>query len=65
VARVRSDEPRSLQTVVLVSKLSQRKVEIPLDYVGFEVERGWVVGFGMDLDEEYRDLDHLAVLEEG
>jgi hypoxanthine phosphoribosyltransferase len=63
-ARVRAAEPRSLKTLVLVSKLGQRKVEIPLDYVGFEIDRGWVVGFGMDLDEEYRDLDHLAVLEE-
>lgn len=61
--RVRAAEPRSLRTVVLVSKLGQRKVEIPLDYVGFEIDQGWVVGFGMDLDGEYRDLDHLAVLE--
>ncbi len=60
-AVVEEGEPRSQRVAVLVSKLSRRKVDIPLDYVGFEVEDGWVVGFGMDLDERYRDLDYLAV----
>ena len=32
------------------------------DYVGFEVERGWVVGFGMDLDGNYRELDFVGVV---
>lgn len=62
-ALVQEGEPRSQRVAVLVSKLSRRKVDIPLDYVGFEVDDGWVVGFGMDLDERYRDLDHLAVAE--
>jgi hypoxanthine phosphoribosyltransferase len=52
-----------MKVAVLVSKTSRRVVEIPLDYTGFEVDQGWVVGFGMDLDERYRDLDHLAVVE--
>ena len=33
-----------------------------LDYVGFPVERGWVVGYGMDLDGAYRELDWIGVL---
>jgi len=65
LARVRAAGSQSLRTVVLVSKLKHREVELSLDYVGFEIDDGWVVGFGMDLDEEYRDLDHLAVVEEG
>lgn len=60
---VRECDPRSMKVAVLVSKTSRRVVEIPLDYTGFEVDQGWVVGFGMDLDERYRDLDHLAVIE--
>jgi len=60
---VQDGEPRSQKVAVLVSKLSRRKVDIALDYVGFEVSDGWVVGFGMDLDERYRDLDYLAVAE--
>lgn len=62
-ALVHEGEPRSQRVAVLVSKLSRRKVDIPLDYVGFEVDDGWVVGFGMDLDERYRELDYLAVAE--
>ncbi len=53
-------EPRSLRVAVLVDKRERRKVEVPLDYVGFEVERGWVVGFGMDLDGELRELDWIG-----
>jgi hypoxanthine phosphoribosyltransferase len=47
---------------VLVSKLSRRKAPISLDHVGFEVARGWVVGYGMDLDEDFRELDWLGVV---
>ena len=62
-ARVREGAPRSLRTMVLVSKLSRRQVPLALDHVGFEVARGWVVGYGMDLDGAYRELDFLGVLE--
>jgi hypoxanthine phosphoribosyltransferase len=48
---------------VLVSKHAGRKVAVPLDYVGFNVEDGWVVGFGMDLDGRFRELDSLALVE--
>lgn len=61
-AQVRAGQPRSLRTVVLVSKLSRRKAPIALDHVGFEVARGWVVGYGMDLDEDFRELDWLGVV---
>ncbi len=61
-SQVRAGQPRSLRTVVLVSKLSRRKAAITLDHVGFEVARGWVVGFGMDLDEDFRELDWLGVV---
>jgi hypoxanthine phosphoribosyltransferase len=56
-------EPRSVRVAVLVSKHAGRKVAVPLDYVGFEGEDGWVVGFGMDLNGRYRDLDGLALAE--
>jgi hypoxanthine phosphoribosyltransferase len=62
-ARVREGSPRSLRTAVLVSKLSRRRVALALDHVGFEVARGWVVGYGMDLDDEYRELDWIGVVE--
>jgi hypoxanthine phosphoribosyltransferase len=62
-ARVREGAPGSLRTIVLVSKVSRRQVPIRLDHVGFEVARGWIVGYGMDLDGDYRELDWLGVVE--
>jgi hypoxanthine phosphoribosyltransferase len=56
-------EPRSVRVAVLVSKHAGRKVAVPLDYVGFDVEDGWVVGFGMDLDGRFRELNYLALAE--
>ena len=59
-------ETRSVRTAVLVDKRERRRVEVPLDYVGFTVERGWLAGFGMDVDGEFRDLDEIGVvIEEG
>jgi len=55
-------EPRSLRTAVLVDKRERRREAVRLDYVGFTVERGWVVGYGMDLDGAYRELDWIGVL---
>jgi hypoxanthine phosphoribosyltransferase len=54
-------EPRSVRTAVLVDKREARREATRLDYVGFEVERGWVVGFGMDLAGRYRELDFIGV----
>lgn len=56
-------DPRSVESAVLVSKHARRRVRVPIRFVCFELERGWAVGFGMDLDGEYRELDHIAVLE--
>ena len=53
---------RSVRTAVLVSKGERRGESVGVDYVGFEVERGWVVGFGMDLDGEFRDLDEIRLV---
>ena len=55
-------EPRSVKTAVLVNKRESRTEPLVLDYVGFEVESGWVIGYGMDVDGEYRDLDWIGVL---
>ena len=61
IERAQEAKPRSLRVAVLVSKHERRRVGIPLDYVGFEVESGWVVGLGMDLDGRHRELDSLAI----
>jgi hypoxanthine phosphoribosyltransferase len=57
-------EPRSVKTAVLVDKRENRSEPLVLDYVGFEVESGWVIGYGMDVDGEYGDLDWIGILRE-
>jgi hypoxanthine phosphoribosyltransferase len=54
--------PRSLRAVSLLSKPSRRRVPVNVDYVGFEIEDRFVVGYGMDYGERYRNLPHIAVL---
>jgi hypoxanthine phosphoribosyltransferase len=63
LALVSEGEPRSVRVAALVSKTGRRKVPLPLAYVGLEVREGWVVGFGMDLEGRFRELDGLAVVE--
>jgi hypoxanthine phosphoribosyltransferase len=58
-----SKEPRSIEVCTLLDKEPCRQVEIPLAYVGFKIGRDFVVGYGLDYDEEYRNLPYVAVLE--
>lgn len=61
LAHVERGGPASSRVAVLVDKRSRRVAPIGIDYAGFRIDRGWVVGFGMDLDGRYRELDRLAV----
>jgi len=62
---LRKRAPRSLKTACLLSKPSRRKVEVPVEYIGFTIEDRFVVGYGLDYDEKYRNLPYIAVLDEG
>jgi len=55
--------PRSLKTCVLIDKKERREVEVPLDYVGFVVEKGFLVGYGLDCGEKGRTLPEIYVLD--
>jgi hypoxanthine phosphoribosyltransferase len=55
--------PRSLRTACLLSKPSRRKVNVTVDYVGFEIEDKFVVGYGLDYAEQHRNLSYIAVLD--
>jgi len=55
--------PRSLRVCVLVDKVERRKVDVPLDYVGFTIPNVFIVGYGFDYDGLYRNLPHVAALE--
>jgi hypoxanthine phosphoribosyltransferase len=55
--------PKTLRTACLLSKPSRRKIDIAVEYIGFTIEDRFVVGYGLDYAEQYRNLPHIAVLE--
>ena len=59
---LRARSPRSLRTACLLSKPSRRKVDVKVEYIGFEVEDKFVVGYGLDHAEKYRNLPYIAVI---
>jgi len=60
---LRRRNPKSLRTACLLSKPSRRKVDVAVEYIGFTIEDRFVVGYGLDFSEQYRNLPHIAVLE--
>ena len=56
--------PKSMKTACLLSKPSRRKVEVQVDYIGFTIEDHFVVGYGLDYAEKYRNLPYIAILEQ-
>jgi hypoxanthine phosphoribosyltransferase len=58
-----SHQPRSLKICCLIDKRERREVDVPLDYVGFVVEKGFLVGYGLDCGEQSRTLPEIFVLE--
>src|SRR6266550_1915138 len=61
---LRARSPRTLRTACLLSKPSRRKIDVKVEYIGFTIEDCFVVGYGLDYAERYRNLSHIAVLDE-
>ena len=59
---LRARNPRSLRTACLLSKPSRRQVDVAVEYIGFTIEDQFVVGYGLDYAEQYRNLPHIAVI---
>ena len=59
---LRARAPRSLRTACLLSKPSRRQIEVTVDYIGFTIEDKFVVGYGLDYNEQYRHLPDIAVV---
>ena len=55
--------PRSLRTACLLNKPSRRKIDVKVDYIGFTIEDRFVVGYGLDYAEQYRNLPYIGILE--
>lgn len=56
-------EPRSLKICTLIDKRGRREVEIEADYVGMTMDDGFIIGYGLDYDEHYRNLPDIYTVE--
>jgi hypoxanthine phosphoribosyltransferase len=57
-----SREPATLEVCALLTKPARREIDVPVRYVGFEIPNRFVVGYGLDFAERYRNLPYVAVL---
>jgi hypoxanthine phosphoribosyltransferase len=60
----RSRGPASLRVATLLDKVPCRKIPVPVDYAGWKIGAEFVVGYGMDAAERFRNLPYVGVLEE-
>ena len=60
---LRARSPRSLRTACLLSKPSRRQTDVKVEYVGFTIEDKFVIGYGLDYAEQYRNLPYIAVMD--
>jgi hypoxanthine phosphoribosyltransferase len=61
---LRARDPRSLEVCALLTKPERREVDLPIRYTGFEIPNKFVIGYGLDHAERYRNLPYVAVLQE-
>ena len=60
--RSRSRPSYSLEICALLTKPERREIEVPVKFVGFEIPNKFVIGYGLDFAERYRNLPYVAVL---
>lgn len=63
VRNLRARSPRSLEVCALLTKPERRRVELPIRYTGFEIPNRFAIGYGLDYDQRYRNLDYVAALD--
>ncbi len=61
-AMIRQRHPKSVRSVVLLRKPSKAPPDVPVDFVGFDIDDLFVVGYGLDYNDHYRNYPHVAVL---
>jgi hypoxanthine phosphoribosyltransferase len=62
---LRARNPRSLEVCALLTKPERRRVDLPIRYVGFEIPNRFVIGYGLDYAQRYRNLGFVAALQPG
>jgi hypoxanthine phosphoribosyltransferase len=65
IKRVENLQPKSLRVAVLLRKRARQKIPLEPDYCGFEIPDVFVIGYGLDYNDEYRGLPYVGVLESG
>jgi hypoxanthine phosphoribosyltransferase len=65
IRNLEARDPASLEVCALMTKPERRQIDVPVRYVGFEIPNRFVVGYGLDFAEKYRNLPYVAVLDEG
>jgi hypoxanthine phosphoribosyltransferase len=56
-------QPASLEVCALMTKPERREIDVPVRYIGFEIPNRFVIGYGLDFDERYRNLRYVGVLD--
>ncbi len=59
---LRTRNPKSLKVCALLDKAERREIEVPIDYTGFVIPNAYVFGYGLDIDEYYRNLPFIGVV---
>lgn len=62
IKKMEAKGPESIRVCALVDKLERRDVSVTIDYCGFQIDEGFIVGYGLDFDEMYRNLPDIFVL---
>ena len=62
IRNLESREPASLEVAALLTKPARREIEVPVRWVGFEIPNRFVIGYGLDFAERYRNLPYVGVL---
>ena len=62
VQEVERKDPESIRVCTLIEKLERQEIKVPIDYCGFRIKEGFIIGYGLDFDEKYRNLPDLYVL---
>jgi hypoxanthine phosphoribosyltransferase len=63
IRNLEAREPASLEVCALLTKPDRREIEVPVRYVGFEIPNRFVIGYGLDFAERYRNLPYVGVLD--
>jgi hypoxanthine phosphoribosyltransferase len=64
IRNLEAREPASLEVCALMTKPSRREIDVPVRYIGFEIPNRFVIGYGLDFAERYRNLPYVAVMDE-